>query len=168
MPPTGSGILGHKPHKFWGQHLLTKAIYTLKFMVLSTLGRGLGCYGTWPLKVLQLSTCVVFQLQSHVQIFATPWTPARQSPRPSPPPGVHSSSGELNHWCHPTISSSATLFSFCLQSFPATGSFPVSRLFASGGQSIGASASTSVLPMSIWGWLPLGLSVLISFTCKGL
>ena len=60
-------------------------------------------------------------------------------------------------WCYQTISSSATLFSFCLQSFPASGSFQMSQLFASGGQSIGVSASASVLPMSIQGWFPLEL-----------
>ena len=66
----------------------------------------------------------------------------------------------LSQWCHPTISSSVTLFSSCLQSFPASGSFPMSQLFASGGQSTGASAS--VLPMNIQNWFPLGLNGLIS------
>ena len=70
-------------------------------------------------------------------------------PCPSPSPGVCSNSCLLNQWCHPTISSSVISFSSCLQSFPASGSFPMSQLFASGGQSIGASAS--VLPMNIWG-----------------
>ena len=68
----------------------------------------------------------------------------------------------VKQWCYPTISSSAILFSFCLQSFPASGTFPMSLLFASGGQSIGASASASVFPMSIQGWFPLGLTGLIS------
>ena len=71
-------------------------------------------------------------------------------PCPSPLPGVHPSSRPLNWWCHPTISSSVTPFS-CPQPFPASGSFPVSWLFASGGQSIGVSASASVLPMGIQG-----------------
>ena len=79
--------------------------------------------------------------------------------------GVCANSCPLSQWCHPTFSSSVTLFSFCLQSFPASGSFPMSRLFASGGQSAGASAS--VLPMSIQGWLPLGLPSLISLQSKG-
>ena len=70
-------------------------------------------------------------------------------PCPSPSPGVCSDLRPLSRWCHPTISSSVTLFSSCLQSFPASGSFPVSQLFASGGQSIRASASASVLPMNI-------------------
>ena len=70
--------------------------------------------------------------------------------------------------CHPTISSSVIPFSSCFQSFPASGSFPMSRLFASGGRSIGASAAASVLPMNIQGWFPLGLTGLISFRSKGL
>ena len=74
----------------------------------------------------------------------------------------------LSRWCHPTISSSATLFSSCLQSFLASGCFPMSWLFTSGGQSIGASASASVLSMNIQGWFPLGLSGLISLQSKGL
>ena len=74
----------------------------------------------------------------------------------------------LSLWCHLTISSSVTPFSSCPQSFPASGSFPMSRLFASGGQSIGASASASVLPINIQGWFPLGLSGLIFLQFKGL
>ena len=70
--------------------------------------------------------------------------------------GVHSNSCPLSEWCHPTITSSVTLFSSCLQSFPASGSFSVSWLFASCGQSTGASASASVLPMNIQGWFSLG------------
>ena len=73
-----------------------------------------------------------------------------------------------SRWCHPTISSSVIPFSSCPQSFPASGSFPVSQLFASGGQSIAVSASTSVLPMNIQGWFPLGLTGLISLQSKGL
>ena len=73
----------------------------------------------------------------------------------------------VSQWCDATISSSAIPFSFCLQSFPASGSFLMSRLFASGGQSIGASASASVLPMNIQDWFPLGLTGLISLQSKG-
>ena len=71
---------------------------------------------------------------------------------PLPTPRVYSNSCSLSHWCHPTTSSSVVSFSSCLQSFPTLGSFPVSQLFASGGQSIGASASTSVFPMNILNW----------------
>ena len=81
---------------------------------------------------------------------------------------VHPSSCPLNWWWHPTISSSASLSYSCLQSFPASGSFPVSQLFSSGDQSIGALASASVLPMSIQGWFPSVLTGLISLLSKGL
>ena len=72
--------------------------------------------------------------------------------------GVHSNSCPLSQWCYPTISSSVTPFSSCLQSFPVSGSFQMSQFFTSGGQSIGASASESVLPMNIQDWFPLGWS----------
>ena len=88
-------------------------------------------------------------------------------PCPSPSPGICSDSCPLNQWCHSTISSSATPFSG-FQSFPASGSLPVSQLFTSGGQSIVASSSTSVLPMNIWGLFPLGLTGLISLKSRGL
>ena len=71
-----------------------------------------------------------------------------RSPCPSPTPGVHPSPCPLSQWCHPTISSSVVPFSSHLKSFPASGSFPMSQLFVSGGQSIGVSASTSVLPVN--------------------
>ena len=74
----------------------------------------------------------------------------------SPTPGVYSNSCPLSRWCHPTISSSVIPFSSPLQSFPASGSFPTSQFFTYGGQSIGVSASASVLPMNIQDWFPLG------------
>ena len=83
-------------------------------------------------------------------------------PCPSLPPGVCSDSWPLSWWCYLSISSSATFFSFSLQSFPASGSFPKSCLFASGGQSIGASTLASVLPLNIQVWFPLGPTGLIS------
>ena len=89
-------------------------------------------------------------------------------PCPSPSPRVCSNSCPLSQWCHPTISSSLIPFFSCPQSFPTSGSFPISRLFTSGSQSIGASASVSVLPMNIQGWFPLGLTDLISLQSKGL
>ena len=89
-------------------------------------------------------------------------------PCPSPSSGACSSSCPLSRWCHPTISSSVVPVSSCLQSFPASGSFPVSQLFKSGGQSIGASVSASVPPMNIQDWLSLGLTSLISLQSKGL
>ena len=89
-------------------------------------------------------------------------------PCPSRTPRAYSNSCPLSWWCHPTISSSAIPFSSCLQSFPASGSFPMSHFFASGGQSIGVSASTSVLPTNIQDWFSLGLTGWISLLSKGL
>ena len=88
-------------------------------------------------------------------------------PCPSPTPGVYWNSYPLSQRCHPTISSSVIPFSSCLQSFPS-GSFQKSQFFASDGQSIGVSASASVLPMNIQDWFPLGLTGLISSQSKGL
>ena len=87
---------------------------------------------------------------------------------PSLSPGVCSNSRPLNQWCHPTISSSVVPFSSCPQSLPASGSFPMSQLFPSGGQSIGASVSASVLPTNIQSWFPLGRTGLISLRSMGL
>ena len=89
-------------------------------------------------------------------------------PCPSPTPKVYSNSRPWSQWCHPTISSSVVPFSSRLQAFPASGSFQMSQLFTSGGQSIGVSASTSVLPMNIQDWSPLGWTGWISLQSKGL
>ena len=83
-------------------------------------------------------------------------------------PGACSNSCQSSQWCHAIISSSVVPFFSCLQSFPASGSFLMSQLFPSGGQSIGVSASASVLPKNIQGWFPLGLTSLISLQSKGL
>ena len=89
--------------------------------------------------------------------FSTPGSPC-----PSPTPGTYSKSCPLSRWCHPTILSSVLPFSSCLRSFPASRSFPVSQFFTSGGQSIGASASASVLPVNVQDWFPLGWTGWIS------
>ena len=86
----------------------------------------------------------------------------------SPTPGVFSNSCPLSPWCHPAISSSVVPFSSCLQSFLASGSFPMSQLFTWGGQSIGVSALASVLPMNIQDWFPLGWTGWISLQSKRL
>ena len=99
---------------------------------------------------------------SCIQLFATPWTAARRLPCPLPTPGVYSDSCPSSQWCHPTISSSVVPFSSCPQSFPASGSFQMSQLFTSGDQSIGVSASTSVLPMNTQDSSPLGWTGWIS------
>ena len=89
-------------------------------------------------------------------------------PCPSPTPWVHSNSCPSSQWYHPTISSSVVPFSSCLQSFPASGSFPMNQFFASGGQIVGVSASTSVLSMNTQHWSPLGWTGWISLQYKGL
>ena len=89
-------------------------------------------------------------------------------PCPSETPRVHPNSCPSSRWCHPTISSSVIPFSFCPQSVPASGSFQMSQLFTSGGQSTGVSASTSVLPMKTQTWSPLGWSGWISLQSKGI
>ena len=85
---------------------------------------------------------------------------------PSPTPGVYPNPYPLSWWCHPTVSSSVVLYTSCPQSFPAEGSFQMSQLFASGGQNIGVSASTSVLPMNTQDWSPLGWTGWISLQSK--
>ena len=114
----------------------------------------------WNDQSVQFSRSVSHSLRPHeLQHARTPclsWTP-----------GVHPNSRPLSWWCHPVISFSVVPFS-CLWSFPASGSFPMSQLFAPGGQSIGASASASALPTNIQGWFPLELTGLISVPSKEL
>ena len=110
-------------------------------------------------------------LFSHSVMPSSLWPHGAQHARfpcPSPSPRVCSNSCPLSQWYHPTISFSVIPFSSCLQSFPASGCFLVSWLFESGGQSIGVSASASVLPMNIQGWSPLGWTGLISLLSKEL
>ena len=114
------------------------------------------------LGTVQFSRSVVSNcLRSHEPQHARP-------PCPSPTPGVYPNSCPLSWWFHLTISSSAFPLSSCPQSLPASGSFQMSQLFASGGQSIGVSASTSVLPMNTQDWSPLGWIGWISLLSKGL
>ena len=111
---------------------------------------------------VQFSHSVMFDLlQPHEPHHGRP-------PCPSPSPGVHPNPCPLSQWHHPTISSSVISFSSCPQSFPASGSFQMSQLFASGGQSIGVSASKSVLPMNTQDSSPLGWTGWISLQSKGL
>ena len=108
------------------------------------------------------------QSLSRVRLFPPHGLQHSRPPCPSPTPRVYPNSCPLSQWCHPTTSSSIVSFSSCLQSFPASGSFPVSQFFASGGQSTGVSASTSVLPMNPQDWSPLGWTGWISLQSKGL
>ena len=110
-------------------------------------------------KTLQFSHSVVSDSWQHHRLQHT------RLPCPSPTPGACLNSCPLSCWCHPTISPFVVPFSSCLQSFPASGSFPMSQLFALGGQSIGA--SVSVLPMNVQDWFPLELTSLISLQSKG-
>ena len=110
--------------------------------------------------------CVVVQSLSHVRLFASPWTAAHQASLSFTISRACSDSCPLSQWCPPTILSSVVPFSFCLQSFPASGSFQM--LFASGGQSIGVSASASVLWTNIQNWFTLGWTGLTSLQSKGL
>ena len=98
------------------------------------------------------------QSLSHVRLFAPHGLQHIRPPCPSPTPGIYSNSclSKLSRWCHSTILSSVIPFSSSLQSFPASGCFSMSQFFASAGQSIGVSASASVLPMNIQDWFPLG------------
>ena len=108
---------------------------------------------------------------SHSVLSDSSWLHGPQHARPpcpSPTPGVYSNSYPLSQWCHLTISSSVIPFSSCPQFFPASGSFQMSQLFPSGGQSIGVSASTSVLPTNTQDWSPLGWTGWISLRSKGL
>ena len=118
----------------------------------------------WPILLLLF----VVQSLSCVWLFATPWTAARQASMSFTVSWNSLKLTSMSRWCHPTISFSAACFSLCLQSFPASGSFPMSWLFVSDGQNTGASALASVLPMNIQGWFPLGWTGWVSLQPKGL
>ena len=119
-------------------------------------------YWEWEADSVQFSCSVVSNsLQPHEPQHT-------RLPCPSPTPTVYPNSCSLSRWCQPTILSSVIPFSSCLQSFPASGSFQMSQLFTSAGQSIGVSASASVLPMNTQDWSPLGWTGWISLQSKGL
>ena len=138
--------------------------------------RNLVGYSSWGPKELDMTqwlmhTCIHMLLLFScccVRLFETPWTAAQQASLSSPSPRACSNSCPLSHWYHPTISSSVVPFSSGLQSFPASRSFPMTQLFASGGQSIRLSTSASGFPMNIQDWFPLGLTSSISLLSKWL
>ena len=126
--------------------------------------------GTRKMKILQFHIFSSVQFSRSV-VSASLWPHELQHARPpcpSPTPGVYSNPHPSSWWCHPAISSSVIPASSCPQSFPASGSFPMSQLFSLGGQSIGISASTSVLSMNTQDWSPLGWTGCISLQSKGL
>ena len=125
-------------------------------------------HDTYDFEIIHLLTCSVQFSHSVVSDSLRPQGLQHTRLRcPSPTPRACSNSCLLSWWCHPTISSSIVPFSSCLQSFPASGSFQISQFFSSGGQSIGASASASVLSMNFQDWFPLGLTGWISLQSKG-
>ena len=137
-------------------------------MVKYPVSNDLGLKWHWELHAEESLSSVQFS-RSVVSDSLRPHEPQHpRPPCPSPTPGVHPNPCPLSQWCHPTISSPVVPFSSCPQSFPASGSFQISQLFASGGQSTGVSASTSVLPMNIQDWSPLGWTGWISLQSKGL
>ena len=120
-------------------------------------------------RVHKSSNLTSVHLLGPLQLFVTPWTATHQDSLSIiiQTPGLYSNSCPSFLWCHPTISSSITCFFSCPQSLPASGSFPMSQFFASGSQSIGASASVTVFPMNIQDWFPLGLTGWISLQTRG-
>ena len=146
----------------WGDFPGSPVVRTLCFPY-----RGTGSIPSQGTKILHTIQFSSVQSLSRVWLWPHGLQPARP-PCPSPTPGVCSNSWPMSQWRHPTISSSVILFSSCLQSFPASGSFPGSQFFTSDGQSIRVSASASVLPMNIQDWFPLGWTSWISLQSKGL
>ena len=144
-------------------NIIAKFFWSLRFMYVNAYHSSFSNFNLFTIWVsVQFSCSVVSDsLQPHGLQHARP-------PCPSPTPGVCSNSCSSSWWCHPTISSSVVPFSSCPQSFTASESFPVSQLFISGGQSIGVSASTSVLPVNTQDWSPLGWTGWISMQSKGL
>ena len=122
----------------------------------------------WSLNFASISTLSPVQFSRSVMSDSLQSHGLQHARLPCPTPGACSKSYPSSRWCHPTNSSSVVPFSSCPQSFPASGSFEMIQLFASGGQSIGVSASTSVLPMNTQDWSPLGWTGWISLESKGL
>ena len=155
--PMDCSLPGSSVHGIFQARVLEWGAITFSDLLAQVLGK------SWQLLYWQFSSV---QLLIRVWLFATPWTAARQASLYITIPWACSSSCPSSRWYHSTISSSVVPFSSCLQSVPASGFFPMSPFFASGRQSIGASAS--VLPINIQGWFPLKLTALISLQSKEL
>ena len=155
--------------------VIMKIVYSVESVCLPDSQRAEQCLSSmvpWSIYALHLpkdlQPGVLGQFSSVTQLCLTPYgLQHTRLPCPSPTPRACSNSCPLFRWYHPTISSSVIPFSSCPQSFPASGSIQISQLFTSGGQKIKALASTSVLPMNIQGWFPLGLTGWISLQSKG-
>ena len=150
-------------HDYWKNHNFDYMDFVSKVMslIFNMLSRFVITFFPRSSSVQFSHSAMSDSLQPHgMQHTRPPWC--------TPTPAIYSNSCPLSLWCHPTISSSVVPFSFCLQSFPESGSFLMSQFFASGGQSIGISALSSVLPMNIQDWFPLGWTGWISLQFKGL
>ena len=158
----GSSNPGMKPRSLalWADSFLSKPPGKPNYTPVKVLKNKIK-FVTWCQSVQFSRSVMSDSLQPHESQHARP-------PCPSPTPQVHPNPYPLSQWCHTAISSSVVPFSSCPQSLPASGSFQMSQLFKSGGQSTGVSASASVLPMNIQGWFPLGWTGWISLQPKGL
>ena len=169
-------ICGIIQHLYFYHWFISLTAMSSEFIHVEAYVRILSLY--WRLKIFHCIYLLYFVylfiwqlLFSCSVVFYSLWPHGLQHTRLaclSPSPRACSNSCPLSQWCHPTISSSVIPFCSCLQSSPASGYFLMSWLFASGGQSIGASASASVLSMNIQGWFPLGLTGVIFLQSKGL
>ena len=147
---------------------MNKLICILRVRMLTPLIEGSNEFKNEDRKISLVDILVQF---SHSLVSNSLWPHEPQHARPpfpSPTPGVHPNPCPLSQWCYQTTSSSVVPFSSCPQSFPVSRSFQMSQLFASGGQSIGVSASASILPMNTQDWSPLGWTGWISLQFKGL
>ena len=142
----------------------SKHYFAMAGMKINSITLSICMLSSYLMPLLILTTTLIGSVHFSCSVMSdSQWPHGQQHARlpcPSPTPGACSNSSPLSRWCHPTISSSVVPFSSLLQSFPASGSFPSCQFFASGGQSIGVSASASVLPMNIQDWFPLGLTTL--------
>ena len=161
-PQAMSALSGFAPAMCHGFPAETELLGGRSFFFFNLISHGNPCFYT------ELIVHIVKFSHSAVSSFLQPYGLQHTRLRCSSPTlRTCSDSCSLSHWCHPTISSSVSPFCSCLQSFPASGSLPVSQFFASSGQSIGVSASTSVLPVNIQDWFPLELNGFISLQSKG-
>ena len=152
--------------------ILVKTLNSFGLWILYILGLQTHMFGLGVLCPVNFFTSRLSSVQFSCSVMSNYFRPHglqhARPPCPSPTPGVYPNSSPLSWWCHPTISSSAVLFSSRLQSFPSSGSFQMNQLFTSGSQSIEVSASGLVLPVNTQDWSPLGWNGLISLQSKGL